>query len=158
MELLIRWQNVSLPSLDAPRTLTEPMLAILRRDGGGDEVEVSLLLCDDAVIRALNAAHRGVDRPTDVLSFPQDDPYLLGDIVISLDTAARQSAAAGWPLESEVALLATHGLLHLLGYDDETAAGAAQMRDLSAGALADAGIALPEESLHPFFARFEEDE
>ena len=108
-----------------------------------------MLLCDDAFIRALNAAHRGVDRATDVLSFAQDDPRLLGDIVISLETAARQAQAAGWPVESEVALLATHGLLHLLGHEDETAAGAAPMRDKSAQALAEAGLALPDEASTP---------
>ncbi len=116
-----------------------------------------MLLCDDAAIRALNAAHRGVDTPTDVLSFAQDDPHLLGDIVISLETAARQAQAAGWPPEDEVALLATHGLLHLLGHEDERAAGAAGMRDRAAGALAEAGVAPPDEAQHPFFARFEDD-
>lgn len=116
-----------------------------------------MLLCDDAVIRHLNTVHRGIENATDVLSFPQEDPVVLGDIVISLDTAQRQAAAAGWPPENEVALLAVHGLLHLLGYDDETAAEAARMRDLSASALADAGIDLPDATRHPFFARFEDD-
>jgi probable rRNA maturation factor len=117
-----------------------------------------VLFCDDVVIRALNAQHRGLDKATDVLSFAQDDPQMLGDIVISLETAARQAHAADWPPENEVALLVTHGLLHLLGYEDETAAGAAQMRDRAADALADAGITLPDETRHPFFARFEDEE
>ena len=134
------------------------MQALLRLEGVGEDAEVSVLLCDDAFIRTLNAMHRGVDRATDVLSFAQDDPHLLGDIVISLETAARQAQAADWPVAHEAALLATHGLLHLLGYEDETAAGAAVMRDKSAGALAAAGIALPDEARHPFFARFEDDE
>ncbi len=134
------------------------MQALLRLEGAGEDAEVSVLLCDDALIRTLNAAHRGVDKATDVLSFAQDDPYLLGDIVISLETAARQAQAAGWPTESEAALLATHGLLHLLGHEDDTAVGAALMRDQSAQALRAAGIALPDEAAHPFFARFEEEE
>ena len=160
MELLISRRTEFLPSLDARRTVTGPMQALLRLEGvdADADVEVSLLLCDDAFIRTLNAAHRGVDKATDVLSFAQEDAHLLGDIVISLETAARQARAAGWPTESEVALLATHGLLHLLGHEDETAAGAASMRDQSARALAEAGVALPDEALHPFFARFEEDE
>ena len=132
------------------------MQALLRHEGIGEDVEVSVLLCDDAFIRTLNAAHRGVDGPTDVLSFAQEDPRLLGDIVISLETAARQARAAGWSAASEVALLATHGLLHLLGHDDETPAGAALMRDKSARALAEAGVAPPETDAHPFFARFED--
>lgn len=139
--------------------MTEPLRATLRREGvpDPDAVEISVLLCDDAYIRQLNAAHRGLDKATDVLSFAQEDPFLLGDIVISLDTAERQALAADWPPEHEVALLAVHGLLHLLGHDDETAAGAAQMRDVSAVVLADAGILLPDEARHPFFARFEDE-
>jgi probable rRNA maturation factor len=162
MELLILWRTGSPPWLDAPRTLETfldgPLRAALRREGVGDDVEISLLLCDDAAIRALNAAHRGLDKATDVLSFAQEDPHLLGDIVISLETAARQAHAAGWPPAHEVALLAVHGLLHLLGHEDDTAAGAALMRDEAAAALAAAGVPLPDEARHPFFARFEEDE
>ena len=139
-------------------TLAGPMQTLLRREGVDEDAEVSVVLCDDSFIRELNAAHRGVDRATDVLSFAQEDPHLLGDIVISLETAARQALAAGWPVESEAALLATHGLLHLLGYEDETAGGAALMRDKSAAALAAAGIAPPAGSAHPFFARFEDDD
>ncbi len=144
--------------MDARRTLDGPLRATLRREGAGDDVEISVLLCDDAVIRTLNADYRDVDKATDVLSFAQEDPRLLGDIVISLETAARQAQRAGWPPENEVALLAVHGLLHLLGHEDDTAAGAARMRDLATDALADAGIELPDGAWHPFFARFEDDE
>jgi probable rRNA maturation factor len=91
----------------------------------------------------MNRDYRGYDKPTDVLSFALNDmvpetpapgatrgaPRLLGDIVISVDTAVRQAAAHGVTLDRELALLAVHGLLHLLGYEDETEAGAARMRD-----------------------------
>ena len=80
---------------------------------------------------------------------------MLGDIVISLPTAARQARSAGWPLEDEVVLLAVHGLLHLLGYDDATAPEAARMRDISAEVLAAAGIALPPGSKHPYFVDYD---
>lgn len=97
-------------------------------------VEVSVLLTDDAAIAALNAQYRGKDGPTDVLSFSQDAefhapgaPRLLGDIVISLDTAARQAANQGHTLDAEVCWLAIHGTLHLLGYDDATAEGFTEM-------------------------------
>lgn len=90
---------------------------------------------DDATIRDLNARYRGIDVPTDVLSFAQDlplalsadHPRLLGDVVISLDTAARQAQAAGHTLDDEVVILVMHGVLHLLGYDDATTEGYQEM-------------------------------
>ena len=95
--------------------------------------EVSVLLTDDANIRQLNRDYRGIDAPTDVLAFSMREgedgdvnPSLLGDLVISLETAAQQaettdglSGACG-NLEAETALLTVHGILHLLGYDHQT--------------------------------------
>ncbi len=109
------------------------------------------MLCDDSFIQSLNAEYRGRDRPTDVLSFAQDDPHLLGDIVISLPTAARQAQVAGWTVENEVALLGVHGLLHLLGYDDETEAGAWEMQVKTEETLRESGLSVPKAGLHPFF-------
>lgn len=94
------------------------------------EVEVSLLLCDDIYIRELNREYRSKDLATDVLSFALEEgeepaviggpkETLLGDIVISVETATRQAKEYGHSLEREVAFLAIHGLLHLLGYDHE---------------------------------------
>lgn len=91
-----------------------------------EEADLSLTLVDDAAIRALNREHRGKDKPTDVLSFPLDQhakkhvkgpERLLGDIVISLETARRQAADYDAPLERELERLLIHGLLHLLGHD-----------------------------------------
>lgn len=89
--------------------------------------ELSVLLCGDAEIHALNLQHRDKDKPTDVLSFPLDEgggadgavsgQRVLGDVVISLDTAARQARARKRELLPEVRFLLAHGLLHLLGYD-----------------------------------------
>ncbi len=128
---------------------------LLQREGVTAEAEISLLFCDDENIRQLNAAYRGQDRPTDVLSFAQEELPVLGDIVISLPTAQRQADAAGWGLDCEVTLLAVHGLLHLLGYDDETAAGAAEMQAKTVTALTDVGITIPEAGTHPFFAEYD---
>jgi len=80
---------------------------------------VAIALVSDRAMRALNRRHRGVDRPTDVLSFPGDAGYL-GDIAIASGVAARQARAARHPLATELRVLALHGLLHLLGYDHET--------------------------------------
>lgn len=90
------------------------------------DAELSVLLTDDAGIQRLNATHRGKDRPTDVLAFPMADgttmagPKLLGDVVISVDTAARQAASRRRPLEEEARFLLAHGLAHLLGHDHGT--------------------------------------
>ena len=90
------------------------------------DCELSLLLTDDAEIQALNKAYRGLDKATDVLSFPQDEDAvnesgdtLLGDVVISVETAARQAEEHHLSFNEELILLAIHGILHLLGYDHE---------------------------------------
>lgn len=82
--------------------------------------EISLLITDDETIHQLNKEYRQKDRPTDVLSFPMDDEVMLGDIVISLDTAKNQAQEREIGLDRETAFLFIHGLLHLLGYDHET--------------------------------------
>jgi len=90
--------------------------------------EVGVLVCDDAAIRELNRDYRHKDAATDVLSFaggaaePGEAPYL-GDVAISLETAVRQAAAAGVPVERELETLLLHALLHLMGYDHETDQG-----------------------------------
>lgn len=97
--------------------------------------DVSVALVDDAYIQVLNREYRGVDSPTDVLAFPlepdehgsRDGEPALGDIVISVERARDQARQFKQPLRREVALLAVHGLLHLLGYEDETEAGASAM-------------------------------
>jgi len=107
--------------------------------------ELSLVLTGDSLIRELNRVFRGQDRSTDVLSFPQLDncgtagvehagtrcetmPALLGDVVISVDTALRQAGRIGVSPESRLRTLLIHGLLHLLGYDhDKSLADARRM-------------------------------
>lgn len=93
--------------------------------------EVSFTFTDNEKIKALNNLYRGIDRSTDVLSFPTGDswdfpgveqpyPIVLGDIVLSLEKAALQAEEYGHSLEREVCFLAVHSTLHLLGYDHET--------------------------------------
>ncbi len=99
---------------------------------------LSIVLTDDAAVRELNRSYRGVDAPTDVLSFaqfeggefalPEGDAPHLGDVVISLDTARRQAAEYGLALQDEVSHLLVHGVLHLLGYDHEQTEDAQIMR------------------------------
>lgn len=85
-----------------------------------EDAEISILLTDDETIHELNNEYRGVDRATDVLSFPMGAEGMLGDVVISLETAQNQSEG---DYEGEVAFLFIHGVLHLLGYDHEDAYG-----------------------------------
>jgi len=82
--------------------------------------EVSLVLAGDRLLHRLNRDYRGKDRPTDVLSFPGDGGEAgLGDVVISVETAARNARALGRTLARELDVLALHGFLHVLGYDHE---------------------------------------
>lgn len=110
------------------KRLGNAMLATLQLP----EAELSVLLTDDAEIHRLNREHRHKDKPTDVLAFAMDervpDPTaLLGDVVISLDTAERQARSRGRPLIEEVRFLLAHGLLHLVGYDHAEAAEKREM-------------------------------
>ena len=107
------------------------VIASLAYEGFKNDAEVSLTFTDNEGIRALNSEFRGIDKPTDVLSFPLtdyegsefpfDEPELsLGDIVISLERARAQAEEFGHSYEREAAFLAVHSVLHLLGYDHET--------------------------------------
>ncbi len=99
--------------------------------------EVSILLTGDKDIRRLNQKFRGIDQPTDVLSFPQnfdEDPcvpeeIILGDIAISLDIAIAQAKEHGLDFKEEIILLLIHGIWHLLGYDHELSKQEEKMRN-----------------------------
>ncbi|MCX7817279.1 MAG: rRNA maturation RNase YbeY [Syntrophales bacterium] len=89
--------------------------------------EISVLFLDDEKIRELNRSFLGRDRPTNVMAFPQKEGEspetqynLLGDVVISVETASREAHEAEIPLEDELTYLLIHGILHLLGYDHES--------------------------------------
>ncbi|GBD09818.1 Endoribonuclease YbeY [Candidatus Thermoflexus japonica] len=99
--------------------------AVLRRHGLEDRAALTVALVDEETIRRLNRIYRGIDAPTDVLSFParvEIPPGIryLGDVVIAFPYAVRQAQQEGHPLDGELALLTVHGVLHLLGYDHET--------------------------------------
>jgi probable rRNA maturation factor len=81
--------------------------------------ELAVVLAGDRLLRRLNRDYRGKDRPTDVLSFPGDGVSGLGDVVISVETAARNARGLGRPPLEELDVLALHGFLHVLGYDHE---------------------------------------
>jgi probable rRNA maturation factor len=80
---------------------------------------MTVAIVPDARVHALNRQYRRQDAPTDVLSFPSGERGYLGDVVIAASVARRQARAAGHSLQTELRVLALHGLLHLLGYDHE---------------------------------------
>ncbi|MBU6429181.1 MAG: rRNA maturation RNase YbeY [Cyanobacteria bacterium REEB65] len=127
------------------------LAALLGQLGLAGSCQLSVAFVDDEAIAALNRDFRGLDKPTDVLSFPQEDfrgvpdatqrlgtssygpdgpPIALGDIVVSIEAALRQAAEYGHSLDREIGFLLVHGLLHLLGEDHETPEQEQQMRAL----------------------------
>jgi probable rRNA maturation factor len=109
---------------------------VLRMEAAPDAVELSVALVDVDEIAHLNAGFRGVEGPTDVLSFEcdepipvdSDEPIAIGDVVIAPEVAERQAAELSTTVEAELDLLLVHGVLHLLGYDHETDEDAAVMQ------------------------------
>lgn len=105
--------------------------AVLNYEDFKDDAEISVSFVDNKEIRNLNKDYRNKDKSTDVLSFPlgengiydlnnETGAYLLGDVVISLETAMKQARVYGHSLEREIGFLTVHSMLHLLGYDHET--------------------------------------
>jgi probable rRNA maturation factor len=127
MEILIKnQQKIIKINQRKIREIVKKVLQYLRID---EKTEVSILFTDDKFIRSLNSKYRGIDKPTDVLSFslqegivksPEvESDKLLGDIIISAETAQKQAYILNHSIEKELAVLLIHGLLHLTGYDHE---------------------------------------
>ncbi len=126
--------NISSNTTFDVEIVRQAVIATLKSHNSED-CEVSVLLTDDPRITELNRDYRGIDGPTDVLAFSQlegEDAELLnsnilGDVVISLETAERQAKDKPYSYEKEVMILTVHGVLHLLGYDHQTQNDAAIM-------------------------------
>jgi probable rRNA maturation factor len=122
-----------------------------RRDPG--QTELAVMLTDDSGIRMLNLNWRGIDKPTNVLSFPalpptgpggpDDAPRMLGDIAIAYETTRNEADDEQKPFEHHLSHLAVHGFLHLIGYDHESDDDAEAMESLEAEILAQLGIPDP---------------
>jgi probable rRNA maturation factor len=122
-------------------------------DAGPGEAELAVMLTDDSGIRTLNLNWRGIDRPTNVLSFPalpptgpvgpDDPPRMLGDIAIAYQTTRKEADEEQKPFEHHLSHLAVHGFLHLIGYDHERDADAEAMEALETEILAQLGIPDP---------------
>jgi probable rRNA maturation factor len=103
---------------------------------GCNRHEISIVIMDDTEIQALNHSFRKIDAPTNVLSFPMQEgefsditPGLLGDVVISAQTAAREAEQAGITLDQRMSQLLVHGILHLVGFDHEAGEEAARQME-----------------------------
>lgn len=138
VELIIDNEQELFKDLESFESLIEAaVLKSLELEGVTAELEISVLLVDNAGIREINRDHRQLDKATDVLSFPQFNskqelagvPHAaLGDIVISLERAREQAEEFGHSLEREVGFLTVHSMLHLLGYDHDTEDRTAEMQ------------------------------
>ena len=120
--------------------------ATLKHQKESPDVDISIVLADDARLHELNRDYLGVDAPTDVLSFPasETDPdtgaRYIGDIIISVPYATKGAAKAGHPVESELQLLVVHGVLHLLGHDHAKPKEKARMWKAQAEILESLGL------------------
>jgi probable rRNA maturation factor len=122
-------------------------------DADVGDAELAVMLTDDSGIRTLNSNWRGIDKPTNVLSFPAlqptapsrpgDAPRMLGDIAIAYETMRREADDEQKPFDHHLSHLAVHGFLHLIGYDHETEAEAEAMEALEQAILAQLGIPDP---------------
>ena len=132
-------------SLSEPGKLAEAAIARIVAELDAPKLgELSIALVDDADIQTLNRDYRHKDKATNVLSFPQEGPFL-GDIVLALETVQREAAEKSISLEHHVSHLIIHGFLHLQDYDHETDETAREMEALEIAALAALNIDNPYE-------------
>lgn len=144
-------------NLPTPDTLTAEELQIaayevLRQNDAPEDSYLSLIISTDEHLQDLNEKYRGINVPTDVLSFPsdplpqgvgeEDEGGYLGDVIIGLPYVVRRAVAEGHELKAEIKLLVVHGVLHLLGYDHDTPENQSEMWALQAQALSALGIRL----------------
>lgn len=108
-------------------------ITVLTQQNAVPNCDLTIVITDDKTVAVLNRQYRGIDAPTDVLSFPADpppvntEPPYLGDLMIAYPYAAAQAAREGHDLSDSLALLVVHGTLHLLGYDHDTPENRARM-------------------------------
>lgn len=110
-----------------------------------ESTELSIVLSNDALIQDLNKQYRGKDKPTNVLSFPQDDEFSLGDIVLALETIQREAEEQKKEFNDHLMHLIVHGTLHLLGHDHKEDSEAEKMESLEVKILDDIGVENPYE-------------
>ncbi len=133
-----------------PGVLREAAQRTLAQQRVEDAYDMAVVVAGDQVLRELNRRYRGLDMSTDVLAFPgqTEGPFIaapgsrryLGDVIISFPQAEAQAARAENDLAAELQLLVVHGVLHLLGYDDQTESAGARMWELQQAVLDELGV------------------
>ncbi|NPA30829.1 MAG: rRNA maturation RNase YbeY [Chloroflexi bacterium] len=147
------WVQIDEPwqaTLDAAalRRAAETALRVANDPATAEPILLTIRVTDTATVQRLNRRYRGYDKPTDVLAFPADEVDLetgaryLGDVVIAYPVAAAQARQGGHRVEDELVLLTVHGVLHLLGYDDEEPAARRRMWAMQARVLEAVGCPL----------------
>lgn len=163
VSLHLAWNNEQ-EQFEIEESLIKLLEAALQKAGEAEgilEGEVALTFVDNAAIHELNREYRGIDRPTDVLSFAMNEsvdeepeilyeleegqslddiPDVLGDIIISVERAKEQSEEYGHSLEREIGFLFVHGFLHLLGYDHQDEPSEAEMMGKQEAVLSEVGL------------------
>src|SRR5690349_5246607 len=147
MTFIIDIQNDSNYDIDAAR-LQAASQQVLKQHDVDPDTALSIVFVDNAYIQNVNRQFRGIDAPTDVLSFPADDPPVeiddeppyLGDLIIAYPYASEQAVCEGHALSDSLSLLVVHGTLHLLGYDHDTPEHRAEMWAAQDAALTALGI------------------
>ena len=150
-----RWRAEPDPETVIHRAIAAAAEFVHAESGEADsgEAELAVMLTDDAGIRTLNSNWRGIDKPTNVLSFPalqptgsggpDQAPRMLGDITIAYETTRKEADDEQKPFDHHLSHLAVHGFLHLMGYDHETDDDAEAMEGLEQEILAQLGIPNP---------------
>ena len=147
MTFTIDIQNDSNYLVDAARLQAASQQVLSQHDVDPDTT-LSVVFVDNAYIQNLNQQFRGIDAPTDVLSFPADEPPVdiddeppyIGDLIVAYPYASEQATREGHPLNDSLSLLVVHGTLHLLGYDHDTPENRAEMWAAQDAALIALGI------------------
>jgi probable rRNA maturation factor len=141
--------NEAAYEVDATR-LQQAAATVLEQQQAAPDSSLTIVITDDAAVAALNRQYRGVNAPTDVLSFPadeppvelEDEPPYLGDLIVAYPYSVAQAQREGHDVMQSLLLLVAHGTLHLLGYDHDTAANRAEMWAAQDTALQALGVDL----------------
>ena len=142
------WDDAVPDAAALARTAAEAAWRAARAGTGGQATEASIVLADDAFVQTLNRDYRDRDKPTNVLSFPVDDPPgittgILGDILVCPAVLRREVAGSETPLAAHWAHMVVHGVLHLCGYDHQSECDAGVMEGLESDVLQGFGFTNP---------------
>lgn len=143
-------ENVSLPSIEMGKILRNTAIETLKYEKHAQDVDLSIVIDDDKHMNELNKRFRDIDSTTDVLSFqaneidPDSKILYIGDIIISLEQAARQAEKLNHPIIDELQLLTVHGTLHLLGHDHSEVDEKNKMWDSQKSILTSLGVNIAE--------------